>query len=330
MKPSPKDCLFLLAALAISLVLLMVTRPSRAESLLPRQEGKRTIPFTASFVDFVPRQLSVSCAISESGHQQEVGSVGFTEEQRTSWLDRMLYKRAKQELPEINDQLATFSCSTNVFEGNSMPVLSCSSSDEGFVEEAQRVVREWKGRLDLEKDRLLQEFYKNHKVRVFGPRRAKADEKAQLYIDYASVVKSATPLLGSCAQALFKAGGNKLDANVFTSFLQQLDYVKLDHRKGEYHVHDFLVPTQVLIEKRGDCDSKSAAFCALWQTYSKDAILFISNRHSLIGYKAPANTPLPTIRIKGIDYIACDVSGLHRFPCGNVPRDDYRPIFLNG
>ena len=339
MKPNRKDCLLLLGALAISLVLLMVTRPSTAQPLQQRQAGKRrTIPFVASFVDFGQRQPSISCEISVAGHQREVGSVGFTAQQRAIWLSQKMYERAKQELSEVNERLAVFSCSTNVFPSSSVPPdrdwevkspVWCSTDDQGFVTEAQRVVGEWIHSLDREKEGILQEFYRSRRIRVVSTRRTKVNGEEEFLIDYASVVNSATPLLSGCAQALFKAGGGRLDANLLAAFLQQLKYVKLNPGKSEYHVHDFLVPTQVLVEKRGDCDSKSAAFCSLWRTYSKDVILLLSDRHALIGYKAPPNTPLPTIPIKGIRYIACDVSGLHRFSCGNTPPGDYRPVFLN-
>lgn len=337
MKPSRKDWLLWLCALAMSLVLLAVTRSSKAQSLeLPYRGviGKRTIPFAMSFVDFQQRQHILSCEIPAAGHRQEIDSVGFTTQQRTAWLNPRMYKRAHQELSKINLQLATLSCAVNVFPSESVlpgrdwgiqKSFACSSNERGFAEEGRKSVDKWIEHLDGEVDKILEPFYESHNVLLVKDRSKKPEDK--VYINYAAVIQRASPLLTNCAHGLYEEGRGTLDANIFASFLQQIAYVKLPSPKGEYHVRDFLVPTQVLVDKKGDCDSKSAAFCALWRNYSKNVILLLSRKHALVGYKAPPTTPLQTYPVKGIRYILCDVSGINRNRCGVVPAGDYLPVF---
>jgi hypothetical protein len=137
-------------------------------------------------------------------------------------------------------------------------------------------------------------------------------ENNRIQLDYAGVVRRAVPALANCARALSVAGtGTDMRDRLalFVSFFEDMAYeVPPDEREGRY-VHGFWVPTEVMVRGRGDCDSKAAAFCALWAPAPASAMIVLVPHHALV---AVEGTPGPNdhfVRLGVRTFVLCEVAG---------------------
>jgi hypothetical protein len=92
--------------------------------------------------------------------------------------------------------------------------------------------------------------------------------------------------------------------------------------EGRY-IDGFWVPLKVLKSRHGDCDSKSVAFCSLWQTPGPQIVLFVNgipeeekdglpsklrtDRHALLGIEAIPGTKQAFEEIGNRKYVLCEV-----------------------
>ena len=114
-------------------------------------------------------------------------------------------------------------------------------------------------------------------------------QKNELSVDYETIIRNATGPLADCFQALRRAGaGSAKDrlADLFVAFFQSLTYESpRDPDERGRKTLDFRVPTAVLVEKAGDCDSKAAAFCAMWRQLPARSVIAMDRRrkHIVVG-----------------------------------------------
>jgi hypothetical protein len=143
-------------------------------------------------------------------------------------------------------------------------------------------------------------------------------EKAS--VDYAREVEGATSPLASCYEALLQAGAGEDDRRLlalFIAFFQDLRYeVPPDVERGGRHILGFRVPTAVLVRGGGDCDSKSAAFCALWRHRPERAILILVPGHALVGVEGAPHAGEAYIRLGNRYFVLCEVAGPGKVPPG--------------
>jgi hypothetical protein len=74
----------------------------------------------------------------------------------------------------------------------------------------------------------------------------------------------------------------------------------------------------VLVQGAGDCDSKSAAFCALWRQIPARALLVLVPEHALIAVEGKAGPDQKSIRLGNRTFILCEVAGPGRFRPGET------------
>jgi hypothetical protein len=138
-------------------------------------------------------------------------------------------------------------------------------------------------------------------------------------IDYEKEVERGTGPLADCFSALRKAGEGESDRRLlglFLAFVQELRYeVPPDVDLGR-HILGFRVPTAVLVKGGGDCDSKSATFCALWRHLPRRAILILVPDHALVGVEGKPRADEAYVRLGNRYFVLCQVAGPGKIPPG--------------
>jgi hypothetical protein len=66
----------------------------------------------------------------------------------------------------------------------------------------------------------------------------------------------------------------------------------------------------------GDCDSKSAAFCAMWRHLPRRAILILVPEHALVGVEAKPRADEAYVRLGNRYFVLCEVAGPAKIPPG--------------
>jgi hypothetical protein len=185
------------------------------------------------------------------------------------------------------------------------------------VEESDRLearLREFDQWLDQElpkrKEALIAEYLAERGLRLSGD---------EISIDYGREVARGTGPLQSCYEALRREGqgdGERRLLGLFLAFMQELRYeIPPDVEHGR-HTLGFRVPTAVLASGSGDCDSKSAAFCALWRHLPRRAILVLVPGHALVGVEGKPRANEAFVRLGNRYFVLCEVAGPGKIPPG--------------
>lgn len=154
--------------------------------------------------------------------------------------------------------------------------------------------------------------YREHGLRLDGD---------TLKVDYEAQIQAATRPLEDCFRALrrLEDRSSRSPAGLFLSFFQDLRYElppEVDDQARE--TLGFRVPAAVLAQGGGDCDSKAAAFCALWRQLPARVLLVLVPEHALVAIEGKPGPGQASIRLGNRYYILCEVAGPGRFPPGRT------------
>jgi hypothetical protein len=164
--------------------------------------------------------------------------------------------------------------------------------------------------LPKEREELTARYLREHGVILHGHEAA---------VDYAREVEGATGPLTPCFEALRQAATGADDRRMlalFLAFFQELRYEVPPPVELGRHILGFRVPTAVLVRGGGDCDSKSAAFCALWRHRPERAILILVPGHALVGVEGSPRSGEAYVRLGNRYFVLCEVAGPGKVPPG--------------
>ncbi len=166
--------------------------------------------------------------------------------------------------------------------------------------------------------------------------------------DYALLVARATPVLGSCIDEFGQEVGKSPE--LLMQFFQAMPFKLIADQGTGWTTGGVRVPSSVLLQGEGDCDSKALTFCVLHRRYSKGLAIFRTFRkkgnltpgHVLLGLELYSSAPIwgkewPRVLLEAGFYedpivvnnryfIPCEVAGPDRVPYGTVAlrKDDAR------
>jgi len=200
----------------------------------------------------------------------------------------------------------------------------------------------WYGKM---KDQLVQEAeagYMTAKGFLYDPQQG-------WLLDYSMLVSKAAPVLEDCTRAFNDALGDHPE--ILMMFFQEMPFQHIDDAGTAWTAGGVRVPSSVLLQRAGDCDSKAVAFCVLQRSYPRHLVLFRSFRlkkdktpsHVLLGVeKDPPQAkekwiearpwrkwPLEAtfyrdpLGIDNRDYVPCEVAGPGRTLYGEVAKREW-------
>jgi hypothetical protein len=142
-------------------------------------------------------------------------------------------------------------------------------------------------------------------------------------VDYNEVIRRSLTGLKDVAEAIERQAGRhsineELDAVV--AFVQGIPYGEVPvEMEGRYSA-GFLVPFRVLLDDRGDCDSKAVLFAGIWRNIHRSRIILVLvPNHVLVGAGLPGAYGA-TITVGSFRYVLCEVCSEWPLPPGVISR----------
>jgi hypothetical protein len=273
--------------------------PRAAESL---NEFRRTTrpseeELSYGFVDYEGRTQRITCFVDRRSHEREVDWFGYLPDEVSAEATRAM-------LPLVKAALEARGYTDGVRLSVTGATLSWRVEPRPDMD---RAMAEIKAAVD--------EAFAKHRSRARGEALRKRGfllRADTLNIDYAEVASRASPVLEDCFHALSRSGtGYNLGQllGLFVAFFQEIRYeVPPDTLNGK-EVLGLYVPSEVLIGDHGDCDSKSAAFCAMWRNLDSPMLVVELPTHVLVGVALPPRGDQQFVRIGTRTFVLCEVAG---------------------
>jgi len=99
------------------------------------------------------------------------------------------------------------------------------------------------------------------------------------------------------------------------SFIQAIPY------STELNAAGLLSPVSMLMENKGDCDTKCAALAAILKNYGISSVFVTINKHMLMGINIPSSPADMTITVGNTKYVLAEPTGPSNIPLGKVDTD---------
>lgn len=250
-------------------------------------------------VDHEGRAHRFTCFVSREAHEAETAWFGYVEDEAQREVTRRMVPRVQAELRARGYGSET----VRVYASGQLlhwELKGQGGGTQAYAEISGLVDAVW----SRDVPRVQEEVYKQRGF-IFWNR-------SKLGVDYPAVAERAAPILQDCGHALYRSGtGYDLGEylGLFVAFLQQIPYEVPPKERGQKQTGGFYVPTEVLVGHHGDCDSKSAAFCALWLRFGSPLLILELPNHVLVGVALPPRAGQQYVRIGMDTFVLCEVAG---------------------
>lgn len=274
-----------------------------------RDEAGGRFRLSYGFTDHHGRGQRVTCTIDKQDYDRDVASFGYFEDER----DRTLNERLRERIERRGRELGVLS----YFE---IEVYGQTSykwrwrTPAGLDPEVKSRVESFGQWLDKELPRetegMLAQYLQERGLQLKGD---------LISIDYRQAVLRDTGPLSDCFRALREAGNGDSERRrlgLFLAFFQELRYELPPEVDGGRHTLGFRVPSAVLAQGAGDCDSKAAAFCTLWRHFPQQVILILVPGHALVGVEGKPRADEAYVRLGNRYFVLCEVAGPAKIPPG--------------
>ncbi len=254
---------------------------------------------TYGFIDFTGKKQRVSFDISKVSHRELSDKFGYNQQE----TEKRVIERLKGQIDRIIRESGFSSYIKYTITARRINIDPVSVPS-GIYSEVKRTMK------------AICDYYSSNFIIVFGEEikdRGFYLDGDLIKIDYKKLSLWNLPHLKGCFNALYKAGNGysrQKYLGLFVSFLQEIDYRIPPAIVDSKVTGGIYIPTDVLINNRGDCDSKSILFCSLWQNFSESSIIIIeTHEHALIGVEAVPQPGQSFVRIGNRYYVLCEVAG---------------------
>lgn len=278
-----------------------------------RQDAGDRLRLSFGFIDYSGQPHHVACEIGKRDYERDVTSFGFFKDEMDrdvgAGLQRLFAAEAerRQVRPYVHFQIEE---GTGYRWQWRIPG-GLKVEEAARLEKRLRTFDQWLDEdLPKRKEELIDRYLQERGLRLV---------RDEITIDYGKEVDRGTVPLQECYAALRREGngdGERRLLGLFLAFIQELRYeVPPDVDLGR-HILGFRVPTAVLVRGGGDCDSKSAAFCALWRHLPRRSILILVPGHALVGVEGKPRADEAYVRLGNRYFVLCEVAGPGKLPPG--------------
>jgi hypothetical protein len=270
-----------------------------------RTESPEAYELEYGFIDHQGESHDVACRVLRRDHQRLAARYGYTQRDVDAQVAARQQAFADDELKRRG--LAPYFRIDVSVES----VASRNAATPGVWSEVGpvRLQELWAALKTLREDVVARGeemeglVYREHGLRLEG---------RNLSIDYPALVQWSAPALDACAKALRWAGAGydeRQYLGMFVAFVQEIRYeLPPDVQNGRQSL-GLWVPTEVVANDHGDCDSKAVTFCALWRAFAAPTIVIIMPRHVIVGVAMAPGPGQQFVRLGNRYYVLCEVAG---------------------
>lgn len=215
-----------------------------------------------------------------------------------------LLEEARQEDPkDVNIQIRQ--------QGESV-AISVQGRSESKIDAVQRHLREVK---ETAFDAYLHQHYYTRYRNSFN--------QALIKPDHTRYIHETTKTLIPLSQAFYEEIHERSDAreylNLLLGWIQNIPYDPILNRR-ESNGSGFAPPAQLLLENKGDCDSKSVLTAAITRAFLPDIpmVLILLPEHALLGIALAPRNDEETLTADGETYVLLEPTGPGLFKFGQV------------
>lgn len=140
--------------------------------------------------------------------------------------------------------------------------------------------------------------------------------------DYSKYVSLSSESIKAVANAIVEIQQNKSPREfieIALSWIQTIPYNTIESRLNS-NGSGFVSPRDLLIQNKGDCDSKSTLLAALLKAYNPklDVQMVYLSDHALLGLAIKPKSTDITVKRQGIEYVLIEPTGPAQYPIGKV------------
>jgi hypothetical protein len=277
-----------------------------------------------------------SCEVDAGSARQEEASFGYSLDRETilSELDQRLEQEIKSKMGPLAEYAVISVAHTKMDEA--APRYSILWSYHLGLHWPSRLLpyrqeevasREKQIRRDLAPvaERVYREYLYERGFDYERPVNAKS---GQIIIAFKRLADRARPLLADCYDRFVREAGPGDQEDLIKyllAYFQEMPFQLPPLEEDGLYTEGFWVPTKTLRLGGGDCDSKSAALCAMWQNPGPQIMLFVTKlteeeqqsvppemraeRHVLIGIEAYPGFDQASVMIGLRRYVLCEAVG---------------------
>ncbi|MFC2168476.1 hypothetical protein ACFLRW_05770 [Acidobacteriota bacterium] len=324
---------------AESQIMLQLASETDTKARFSSAESELDFRLTYSWEDFNNNSFSVSFSLSKNSLKEAEDEFGYYPEDLEKYVDSNLIflreemivriKTITQRLINKSKYSAYFSISEDNSDSFNLRLSSPSSMQRQIRAEFKRITGEiarqqtkYFKKIEKEQEVQKRDFLHSKGLRYIGD---------SIGINYGLLVKNNQERVKNVFQILLKESSG-LNFHQFLSYLlsyiQEIRYRIPPLMENGKYIMGFWVPTKVLVNDFGDCDSKGVTFASLWINFKKYPILLIRvPRHLFIGLAVPSFND-EGVMINGLRYTLCEVTGPDKLPPGMI--DPYSRMHLDG
>lgn len=289
-----------------------------------REDAGEDFAMTYGFIDHNGAEHHVTCSVNKKDYQKQFDTFGYDQKQINAQVDTMLQARVDRELsrrglsPYMTVRFSDgggYQWEYN-FPGT-MDRSEVAEKEASAKELVHLIETDYKKRSSQEQDRL----YLEHGFLT---------RKNQLFLDYAGLVKQSQPLMRNCFNALYserKQYNERQFIGEYLAFFQELQYEVPPLKIGNRTIWGLWVPTEVLVNDHGDCDSKSVAFSAMCKSLGLSVILIEVPNHVLVGVESKPGPGERFVQVNNRYFILCEPAGPGKLRPGHELTHDVSGTF---
>jgi hypothetical protein len=283
-----------------------------ARNAFRRSESTEAYEVEYGFIDHQGESHDVACRILRRDHQGLVARFGYVERDLDAQVAARMQAFADDELrgrglaPYFRIDVSPKSVASRVAARPG----TWSDLSPARVQELSRAVEQLRNDVVARRAVIEVAAYRERGFRLEG---------RELSVDYPALARWSAPALDGCAKALRWAGAGydeRQYLGMFVAFLQEMRYELPPDVQGGRQTLGLWVPTEVVANGRGDCDSKAVTFCALWRAFSSPTIVIVLPRHVLVGVAMAPGPGQKFVRLGNRYYVLCEVAGPGKSPPG--------------
>lgn len=127
------------------------------------------------------------------------------------------------------------------------------------------------------------------------------------------------PIVDAIVKAQQSPGNRREFINIALSWIQNIPYDRLTTRRVS-NAAGLISPRDLLLQNRGDCDSKSTLMAAILKAYDpkiKVKMVYLSD-HALLAIAVPAKPNELTVTQQGVTYVLVEPTGPAQYEMGEV------------